>query len=149
MDIVTTIMSAAKTVGVSGNLLLAICSHESGGFKYNYTHMDHGSPSFGFCQVKYDTAVSMGFKGKPDDLNKPYTNSLWAARYLKYQLSTYDNNTVMAVAAYNSGTYHPSNKVLGCPRNLGYIKRVQSRLPFFLKDQLNCGSYRVSFEDNN
>lgn len=149
MDIVTTILSSAKIVGVSGNLLLAICSHESANFTHNYALMDHGSPSFGSCKIKYGTAQLVGFKGKPVDLDRISINSYWAAKYLKYQLDNNDNDPVMAVAAYNTGTYLPSNKVIGCPRNLGYIKKVQKYLPNHLRDQLNCGLHKVSFKEFN
>lgn len=140
MDIVTTILSAAKSVGVSGTLLVALCAHESGGFKQNYAPMDHGSPSFGSCQIKKATAEFLGFKGKSEELMNPKVNSKYAALYLKYQQERYGDNWVQLAAAYNAGSYNPSNKVVGCPRNLRYVKLVQKKLPDSLKDRLSCGN---------
>jgi soluble lytic murein transglycosylase-like protein len=142
MDIVTTILSAAKSVGVSGTLLLAICDHESGGFKHNYTLRDHGTPSYGVCQVKRNTASMFGFKGDPKKLIDPKINAKYAAKYLKYQEDRYGSSWVRMAASYNSGSYNPSKKVLGCPRNLKYIKEVQKKLPEEFRNKLNCGNRR-------
>ena len=125
MDYVSIITLAAKQVGVSASLLLAICSHESGGFKFDNNENDRGSPSIGICQMKEATAKLLGFKGNRIALKKPKTNALWAARYLKMQMDRYDNDYCKAVAAYNSGSYNESKKVPGKPRNLKYVKSVQ------------------------
>lgn len=143
MDIVTTILSAAKSVGVSGTLLLAICSHESSGFKFNYAAHDHGSPSYGVCQVKLNSAVQMGFKGNPEDLKNTKTNSLYAAKYLKYEQDRYGDDWVKLASAYNAGSYNESHSVYGCPRNLKYVRLVRNRLPLKFKNRLNCGNTEV------
>lgn len=139
MDAVSIILSVAKAVGVSGPLLVAICSHESMGFTKNYNPRDNGSPSIGYCQLKYATAKLVGFKGKPKDLMDVRTNAYWAAKYLSKKEELYGDNWVKLVAAYNSGTYNPSEGVVGCPRNLGYIKLVKKKLPESLKKRLDCG----------
>lgn len=125
MDYISIITLAAKQVGVSASLLLAICSHESGGFKYDNNENDRGTPSIGICQMKEATAKMIGFKGNRVALRKPRTNALWAARYLKMQMLRYDNDPCKAVAAYNAGSYTESKKVPGKPRNLKYVKSVQ------------------------
>jgi soluble lytic murein transglycosylase-like protein len=139
MDIVSIILNTAKTVQVSGTLLLAICSHESNNFTMNYSHYDHGSPSYGYCQVKIRTAIILGFKGSPKELIEPKTNSYYAAKYLKSKEEKYGEDWVKMTAAYNAGVYNPSNRVLGCPRNLKYIKKVQKKLPVEFQEKLNCG----------
>jgi len=139
MDIVTTILSVAKSVGVSGSLLLAVCSHESNGFTQNYAPMDVNSPSYGSCQLKQATVEMLGFKGDPNQLMDPQKNAYWAARYLKYQQERYGDDWVRLAAAYNAGSYSESSKVPGCPRNLGYIKKVKKRLPLELQNRLECG----------
>jgi soluble lytic murein transglycosylase-like protein len=144
MNIVTIILTAAKSVGVSGTLLLALCAHESGNFKYNYSPMDGHSPSFGVCQVKKATAEFMGFKGTSNQLMKPKVNAKYAALYLKYQQNRYGTDWVTLAASYNAGSYHPSSNVLGCPRNLGYIKKVQEKLPERFKNKLSCGREAVA-----
>lgn len=125
MNYVSIITLAAKKVGVSASLLLAICSHESGGFKYSHNENDNGSPSYGICQMKEATAKQMGFKGTNKVLSTPKTNALWAARYLKWQLDRYNNDICKAVAAYNAGSYNESKKKPGYPKNLKYVKNVQ------------------------
>lgn len=85
-----------------------------------------------------------GFKGTTQELMKPKVNALYAAKYLKYQQDHYgDANWVVLTAAYNAGKYNASPKVLGCPRNLGYIRLVKAQLPDHLKYRLNCG-YEVA-----
>jgi soluble lytic murein transglycosylase-like protein len=145
MDIVTIILSAAKTVGVSGSLLVAICSHESGGFKHNFAPMDHGSPSFGSCQVKFETVKMLGFTGLPVELMDPKVNAIYAAKYLKFQQSRYgEDDWTMLAAAYNAGSYLESHRKIGCPKNMGYVKLVQNQLPEELKYKLNCGDEEAS-----
>ncbi len=136
----TIILSAAKAIGVSGALLLGICQHESGDFKQNYVPFDMGSPSFGSCQLKYSTGLFLNFHGNPYELNEPKVNALYAAKYLRWQQSRYNDNWVKMVAAYNSGSYNPSKIILGCPRNLRYIKAVRAKLPQDLQERLNCGT---------
>jgi soluble lytic murein transglycosylase-like protein len=140
MDIVSTILNASKVAGVSGTLLLGICSHESNSFTMNYSPHDHGSPSYGVCQVKLESARQLGFKGSPYELMDPKKNALWAARYLKYQESRYGNNLCKITAAYNSGSYVESKKKPGKPKNLKYVRLVQKRLPDVFKNRLNCNS---------
>jgi len=137
MNYVSIILLAAKKAGVSGSLLLAICTHESG-LKNVLVPHDGGSPTYGICQVKYDTAKMMGFEGKAKDLMVPETNAKWAAQYLKFQKKRYDGDWMKSTAAYNSGTYNPSMKVVGCPRNLAYIQYVQKKLKDDLKPKLDC-----------
>jgi soluble lytic murein transglycosylase-like protein len=149
MDIINTILLAAKAVGVSGQLLIAICAHESLNFQYNYTPYDKGSPSYGICQIKYDSAYQMGFRGLPYELNSPQASSYWAARYLKYQQKRYGDDWVKIAASYNSGSYFPSNKNLGGPKNLKYVKLVQRKLPEDFKDRLSCGNREIAENGEN
>lgn len=145
MDVVTIILSAAKSVGVSGSLLLAICNHESGGFKYNYTAHDKGSPSYGVCQIKLNSAKQLGFHGNPRDLMNPKINARFAALYLKYQQSRYGKNDWCVLAAsYNSGSYSESKKYPGFPKNLKYVKLVQKKLPSKLRYRLQCGEQEMA-----
>jgi soluble lytic murein transglycosylase-like protein len=131
------ILKWAKTVGVSGKLLLAICSYESNLTNVVVYH-DGGSPSYGICQVKYGTAQMLGFKGKAQDLVDPRVNAKWAALYLKSQIDRYDGDWCKAAAAYNAGTFNESKKFPGKPRNLKYIRRIQAKLPEALRPKLSC-----------
>lgn len=133
----TIILAAAKAAKVSGALLLAICTHESN-LKNVKVPNDGGSPTYGICQVKYETAQMMGFDGKPKDLMDPSTNAKYAAAYLKYQKERYDSDWIKATAAYNAGTYNESSKIPGCPRNLKYIRLVKKKLDESLRHRLTC-----------
>ena len=142
------ILSAAKSAQVSGILLLAICSHESNDFTMNYAAQDHGSPSYGICQIKKATAIQNGFNEKNENLMNPKTNAKYAALYLKYQQARYgENNWCVLAASYNSGSYSPSRKVPGCPRNLKYIKLVQKKLPLQFRDKLQCEDRELADEN--
>ena len=156
------ILAIAKTVGVPGSLLLAICTHESNLTNVAVLH-DNGSPSYGLCQIKEDTARSLGFSGsatgplvasdkiigsrapagKGKGLMDPATNIKYAGLYLKMQLERYDGDWCKSVAAYNSGTYFPSKVAVGKPRNLKYVKQVVLHLDEEHKDYLVCGPRKV------
>lgn len=140
MDFTTLILTTAKTAHVSGALLLAVCSHESANFTLNYSAHDNGSPSFGVCQLKFATALALGFSGKPEELMDPKTNVYFAAQYLQYQQSRYGvKEWCKQVSAYNSGTYNESEIYPGFPKNLKYVRLVQRRLPKHLQSKLSCG----------
>lgn len=136
MDYSALIMAIAKTVGVPGHLLLAICTHESNLQNVLVPH-DMGSPSYGLCQVKANTAKMLGFNGLPIGLMDPTVNVKYAAKYLKMQLERYDNDWCMATAAYNSGTYN-HNDAHERPRNHKYIQKVMSKLDEQCKPYLIC-----------
>jgi len=144
----TIILAAAKAAKVSGALLLAICTHESG-LKNVKVPDDGGSPTYGICQVKYGTAQMMGFTGKPKDLMDPETNAKYAAAYLKYQKERYESDWVKATAAYNAGTYNESSKIPGCPKNLKYIRHVRKKLDESLQDKLRCRNKPESVAQND
>jgi len=138
MDVISTILAAAKAVGVNGTLLLAICSHESNDFKVNYVAQDRGSPSYGSCQLKVGTAALFGFKGNPNQLNELKTNAKYAALYLRRHQEHYGEDWIKLTAAYNAGSFFPSKKNPRCPKNMGYVKLVQKKLPLELQRILDC-----------
>lgn len=141
MHFPTIILAIAKSVGVSGSLLLAICTHESNLRNILVPH-DGGSPSYGLCQIKYDTAKELGMKDG-EDLMNPNTNILYAAKYLKKQLERYDGDLCKSVAAYNTGTYLPSTVSPGKPKNLKYINKIILHLDDEHKDMLVCGAREI------
>lgn len=87
----------------------------------------------------------LGFNGKTKDLMTDKINARYAAKYLKYQEIRYNvtdkmtDKWVKMVSAYNAGSYVESKSVPGCPRNLGYVRFVQKKLPTKLQNKLNCG----------
>jgi hypothetical protein len=116
------ISKAAKEVGVPAELLKAICVSESNLNTKAFVYADGGTQNhaFGMCQVLIKTAEDYGLKNhncndnfsyRPEDrthenckLFGAYTNALYAAKYLKYQLDRYGGSWINAIAAYNSGT---------------------------------------------
>lgn len=139
MPYVTIILLAAKKAGVSGALLLAICSHESNLINVEVPH-DGGSPSYGICQVKLGTAQMLGYTGTGKGLMDPKENAKWAANYVKWQKERYDYDWCKVTAAYNAGTYNESKVLPGYPRNLKYVRKVQKRLEIDLQSKLSCGT---------
>lgn len=127
MDYSAIIMAAAKIVGVPGHLLLAICTHESNLINILVPH-DNGSPSYGLCQIKANTAKMLGFHGLPIGLMDPQINAKYAALYLKMQLNRYDGDWIKATSAYNSGTYIESKKYSGIPINFKYLNKIKKFL---------------------
>ena len=86
---------------------------------HNYN--DKGSPSYGACQVK-ETAMRQVLKMhrqnpcKDTNLLKKEVNTCFAAHYVKYQLTRYDNNYLAAIGAYNAGR--------AGKRNFTYMNKV-------------------------
>jgi soluble lytic murein transglycosylase-like protein len=132
------ILSIAKMVKVPGALLLAICMQETG-LNNTYHTNDGNSTSFGVCQIKFQTARNIGYKGSAMGLMVPSTNARWAAEYLKYQIDRYDGDWCMAVAAYNAGSFNNSKVMPGYPRNLKYVRGVQRKLASNLRSMISCG----------
>lgn len=165
MDYVTILLAAAKSAGVPGSLFLAICTHESRLHNIVVPH-DGGSASYSLCQIKEGTARGLGYKGiatgplksskkcrgclepkgKPQGLMVPEVGAKYAALYLKEKLDQYDWNLCKSTAAYNSGTYRPSEKLPGKPKNFKYIKSVTLNLDEKNRDFLVCGSREVEDE---
>lgn len=112
--------------GIDAKLLQAVCLVESSGNSKAYVHKDGGSPSYGICQIKLETAVYLGFTGTSQDLMYAPTNYYWAARYLKRHLNRYQ--TVQeAISAYNAGRPVGTNtkyvtRVLGQYRKLSGVQ---------------------------
>lgn len=137
MTYVQIILSAAKAAKVSGALLLAICTQESNLTNVVVYH-DGDSPSFGVCQIKFETAKMVGYKGKAGKLIDPTVSIPLAAKYLKYQLNRYNDNVCKAVSAYNAGSYIEGKKTPGRAFNHRYNKSVRNKLPENLKSGLDC-----------
>lgn len=131
------ILAAAKAAKVSGELLLAVCMHESNLKNVEVPH-DGGSPTYGICQVKLGTAQMLGFTGNAKGLMVPEINAKWAAIYLKKQKERYDQDWCKAVAAYNAGRYNESKVSPGYPMNLKYVRKVQAKLEDHLRHKLSC-----------
>lgn len=108
------------------DILSSICWVESN-HRNVVNWKDGGSPSYGPCQIKLETANWMRYKyklGSKDltekDLMKPEISIFYAALYFKYQFKRYDNLSC-AISAYNAGRCIKSNQIT-------YVSKVIKRL---------------------
>jgi len=134
-EIITLLITAAKTAGISPALLIAVCMTET---NLRNVHLDDdgGSASYGICQVKLKTAHFMGKVYKrqkmkmftENDMKEIEKNARVAAFYLKYQINRYDGDLCKAVAAYNAGRYKESTKYPGVPFNWKYVEKVRNNI---------------------
>lgn len=130
MSLAAIITVAALSTGVPPELLLAVCWTETN-HRNVISFSDGGSPSYGVCQIKFQTARLVDKKVHPSDLFHPYTNARLAGLYLRRQLGRYRYNWGCASIAYNRGNAHNF-----CPRfdnsdnmkHTEYSKRVQEAL---------------------
>lgn len=104
MELLSTIFLAASLqYNLPPKLLDAVCYIESHYDVKAIHHDDGGEDSLGVCQVKLSTARFLGFTGTQKQLMKPQINAKYAAKYLRYQLTHYDDNTEKAIISYNRG----------------------------------------------
>lgn len=103
-------------------LLSALCWIESHHKVRAINLNDGGSPSFGVCQIKYETAQALGFKGSIGQLRKPEYNVYWAGKYLRVQLDRYRGDPRKAIAAYNAGSHRINKR--GLTKNRKYVSKV-------------------------
>ena len=134
-QIILLITQTAKIIGISPQLLIAICMTETN-LKHIHTPNDGKTTSYGVCQVKLETAQFMGkvYK-KPhlvvftsEDMKDIKKNVKVAALYVKYQIERYDGDLCKAVAAYNAGRFKESTKYPGKPFNWKYVEKVQDKI---------------------
>ncbi len=87
---------AASTYNIDVNLLRAVAKQESG-FDTNAVS---SSGAMGIMQLMPQTAESLGCQ----DAYDPYQNIMAGAKYLSELMSRYNNDTSLALAAYNAGS---------------------------------------------
>ena len=103
-------------------LLLAICHVESN-HRNIHNLNDFGSPSYGPCQIKLETARLFNPRLTGKDLYKPKKSVYYAGLYLKKQLKRY-NEEDCAIASYNSGTCKFKKEKI---RNYYYVRKVKEK----------------------
>ena len=121
----------SRTSGVEGALLHAVISVES---HYNPKALSPKGVT-GLMQLMPQTAKRYGVADSYD----PLQNLQGGARYLRDLLRMFDNNTSLALAAYNAGEnavkkhgnrIPPYRETLNyVPRVLDFYRRYQTRLP--------------------
>ena len=99
----TQIEKVSRELNIPFELIKAIITIESAFNPKAYRYEAHRKDaSYGLCQIMYQTAKGLGFKGKPEDLYDPYTNIFWSGTYLKYIINTY-KDIDKTFASYNMG----------------------------------------------
>lgn len=117
-----TFASTTTALQLPDGLLSSLCFVESSHNPKAVNKLDGNSPSLGLCQIKLDTARTLGFKGDAKLLMNANLNAYFAGQYLKKQISRYHGDIRKAVGAYNSGTYRENEA--GNPINSLYIRKV-------------------------
>lgn len=115
-------MLTTQSLGLPQGLLNSICYVESR-HTIKVVHKDDGNgDSIGICQIKYETAKTLGYHGTEKNLYDLRTNVLWAGLYLSKQLKRYNGDASKAVAAYNAGTHRVNAR--GLTMNRKYVDKV-------------------------
>lgn len=109
MNTLQALIFAAYIHALPPSIMAALCDVESNHRPNVINLQDGGSPSYGLCQIKLETARDIGFEGEADSLMNPAINAYYAAKYLRLQLDRYDGNLKKAVAAYNRGHFSSNN----------------------------------------
>lgn len=103
-------------------LLSAVCYVESG-HNPSAMHKDDGKGnSVGICQIKLNTARTLGFKGTENQLKLPEINIFYSAKYLSKQLTRYRGVIYKAISAYNAGAFRYNER--GEISNKRYVFKV-------------------------
>lgn len=92
-------------------------------------HADGGSPSYGVCQVKLNTAKMFDKDATVDSLLIPDYNIQIASKYLAWQKRRYKTSDCV-IAAYNAGKCKKDEKGIV---NRGYVKKVRAAMQDYPK----------------
>lgn len=125
LEILAIISSISTQQGLPEGLLESVCYKESAFNIKAINYYDGKTHSYGICQVKLETAKTLGFKGSSDDLQEAETNITYAAKYLNFQYRRY-GRWDKAISAYNrgsikSGCTHYSHDVIDIWMNKKYL----------------------------
>lgn len=96
-------LNGAKAVGIDVALLRALCFIESSHKPNVVVIMDRTAPSYGICQLQYNTAKGLGFKGSTKQLMYAPINILYAAKNLAKWFKKSRGSKYRALTSYNRG----------------------------------------------
>lgn len=95
----------ASMYNMPSELIHRVIRRES---RYNPTAYHRGN--YGLMQIRYNTAKSLGYDGKPEGLFDPETNLKYAIKYLRGAWAVAENNTDSAVRLYARGYYNDAKR---------------------------------------
>lgn len=113
-------IEAAEAAQIDVNWLRAMCWAESNHRIPKLKAIDGVAimPSYGICQIQYQTAQRFGFTGTAKELRlNNHINTHYAAKVLKYWLDKAKGNYRLAVSAYNRGHFKKSMRI-------GYVCKI-------------------------
>ena len=99
------IQKYASLYGVPASLIHRVVKRES-----SYNPRAKNGPYYGLMQIRYDTAKSMGYRGKPSGLLDADTNLRYAVKYLRGAYIVGGYNADRAVRNYSRGYYYDAKR---------------------------------------
>jgi len=120
------VLAAATRYQVPAALVSAIIQKESGGDPRAFNPEGAGTnPSRGLMQVRWSTALGLGFTGKPESLFDPAVNIDLGAKLLRQLWDQFNGRLEDVVAAYNGGPKMVTQRMPGAAyRNQDYVDKV-------------------------
>lgn len=124
MSMISIISLAAKKIGLTAALLIAVCDTETGLLNINNFEDGNGG-SYGICQLSVPAAREFGNHYDSLALQQPEVNAMLASKYLKKKIQKY-GSIELGIAAYNSGSpiYNKKGRLI----NLRYVQNVLYKL---------------------
>lgn len=138
------IRKAFVDLGVPAEWGMAFADWESGHtFDPNLKTMTGGDGdlggSYGFLQMSFATAKSLGYTGEPAGLCDPVTNSTLAAKYMLYLQRHFVSSDLKDVAAgYNDGRRYDDPHLAPVTKNV-YVPNILKL----------AAQYQLEFSDEN
>lgn len=99
------IQKYASMYGVPSSLIHRVVKRES-----SYNPRARNGPYYGLMQIRYDTAKSMGYRGKPSGLLDADINLRYAVKYLRGAYIVGGYNSDRAVRNYSRGYYYDAKR---------------------------------------
>lgn len=115
------VTKVAATIGISANLLFAICQTETG-FQTKNNFTDGHGGSYGICELNLKTARSFEPWVDMIALQQNEVNLRIAAKYIKKLQLKYNNNSMHSAAAFNAGYARIAD---GEYLNADYVNKVR------------------------
>ena len=96
----------ADRYGVPADLVHRVVRRES-----NYNPAARNGPYYGLMQIHPETARTMGFRGRPEELLDPETNLTYAVKYLRGAWLVARGDRDAAVKWYSRGYYYEAKRL--------------------------------------